>query len=160
MPSSAHQNLPQNGLRTITIPPNFQSGVNSNTQSWLFTVCCSDKVHKTIKDTNSINCDNCYYVSLDKNGRVYNTIIMDNGANVYMFPDKWMFTKYKNKNVAAYFTAAGGQKLLIWGVGDIYNLKDVLHAQGIVKNLYIFNIFSKNGMFIFWTILLLQFIWC
>ena len=27
------QNLPQNPLRTITIPPNFQSGVNSNQQS-------------------------------------------------------------------------------------------------------------------------------
>ena len=64
----------------------------------------------------------------------YNTIIMNNGANVHKFSDKWMFTNYENKNVAAYVTAVGDQKLIILGVGDIYNLKDVLHVQWIVKN--------------------------
>ena len=61
---------------------------------------------------------------------------MDNGANVHMFSNKWMLPNYK-KNVAAYVTAAGGQKLLILGVGDVYNLKDVLHVQGIVKILFL-----------------------
>ena len=69
---------------------------------------------------------------------------MDNGANVHIFSDKWMFINYKNKSDAAYVTAAGGQKLLIFGVGDVYNLKDVLHVQGIVKNLI--------WMFLLWTI--------
>ena len=48
---------------------------------------------------------------------------MDNGANVHTFSDKLMFINYKN-----YVTVARGQKLSILGVGDIYNLKDVLHV--------------------------------
>ena len=70
---------------------------------------------------------------------------MDNGANIHMFCDKWMFTNYKNKCDAAYVTAAGGQKLLILGVGDVYNLKDVLHVQGIVKNLISLTYLARMG---------------
>ena len=76
-------------------------------------------------DINCIYYDSCHYVNFDKNVRVYNTIMMDNDANVHMFSDKMMLTKNKNKNVAAYVIAAGGQNFLILRVGDIYNLKDV-----------------------------------
>jgi len=69
------------------------------------------------------------------NQRSFKTIIMDNGANRHMFSDKWMFTRYETSSESSFVIAAGGQRLLILGQGDIGNLFDVLHVEGIVKNL-------------------------
>ena len=60
---------------------------------------------------------------------------MDNGANMHMFCDFWLFTNYEKSNDLSYVTAAGGQQLSILGYGDIGNLTNVLHVAGIVKNL-------------------------
>ena len=34
---------------------------------------------------------------------------MDNGANMHMFADKWMFTRYEPRLEPSFVIAAGGQ---------------------------------------------------
>ena len=43
---------------------------------------------------------------------------MDNGANVHMFADRWMFSDYRTFSEPSHVTAAGGHKLLILGEGN------------------------------------------
>ena len=79
------------------------------------------------------------------NQRSFKTIIMDNGANRHMFSDKWMFTRYEASSESSFVIAAGGQRLLILGQGDIGNLFDVLHVEGIVKNLISLTYLARLG---------------
>ena len=69
-------------------------------------------MYKAITGQTVTEPEECNYINFKGSARVYSTIIMDNGANVHMFSDKWMFTKYRNKSVAAYVTAAGGKKII------------------------------------------------
>ena len=80
---------------------------------------------------------------------------MDNGANWHMFADKWMFTRYEARLEPSFVIAAGGQRLLILEQGDIGNLLDVLHVEGIVKNLISLTLFSPSWLFVFWKIRIL-----
>ena len=77
--------------------------------------------------------------------RSFKTIIMDNGANRHMFSDEWMFTRYEPSSESSFVIAAGGQRLLILGQGDIGNLIDVLHVEGIVKNLISLTYLARLG---------------
>ena len=70
---------------------------------------------------------------------------MDNGANMHMFADKWMFTRYEPRLESSFVIAAGGQRLRILGQGDIGNLFDVLHVEGIVKNLISLTFLARLG---------------
>ena len=57
---------------------------------------------------------------------------MDNVANVHTSSDKWMFTRYQTREEPTFVVAAGRQRLLILGEGDVGNLVGVLHVQGKV----------------------------
>ena len=47
---------------------------------------------------------------------------MDNGANMHMIANKWMFTRYELRSHPSFVIAVDGQRLLILGQGDIKNL--------------------------------------
>jgi hypothetical protein len=70
---------------------------------------------------------------------------MDNGANMHMFSDRWMFHNYVSYNNPSYVVAAGGQQLLILGKGNVGNLTEVLHVEGIVKNLISLTYLARRG---------------
>ena len=70
---------------------------------------------------------------------------MDNGANMHMFSDRWMFHNYVAYTNPSYVVAAGGQQLLILGKRNVGNLTEVLHVEGIVKNLISLTYLARRG---------------
>ena len=56
-----------------------------------------------------------------------------------------MFSQYETIFEPNYVIAAGGQRLLIQGHGDIGNLTNVLHVHGIVKNLISLTFLARLG---------------
>ena len=102
-------------------------------------------MYKAITGQSVIEPEECNYVNFEGSARVYSTIIMDNGANVHMFSDKWMFTRYQTRAEPTFVVTAGGQRLLILGEGDVGNLTGVLHVEGIVKNLVSLTFLARSG---------------